>query len=1009
VVAALGAGLALMTVVAFVAISLALVGARTARDEEALYRQAAEGARLQTQLALDRSERSGYFGNIARARSQWLLNDVRAAAQLLERCPPQRRGWEWHYLHGLQHAELLALPGDVGPWVNGVAYSPDGGALAVAGGNPYGDGDGGVRVYDAASGALRWRAAGLPRMAYEVAYSPDGRLLATAGGTWAHPGHGELLLWDAATGKLLRRFPEKEASPLLSVAFSPDGKRLAAGALGGTLRVWDLEGGEVYHTTHRERVRRVAFSGDGRLLMAGHDSEVCWHDAACGKVRWRWTGLGHAPALSPDGRRLATLEANHVRIWDVSRLGAAGDAPALVQSFSGHEGDILSAAFHPDGQTIATTGADGTVRLWGVTNPQEQAVYRGHEGRVVAIAFHPDGRRLATGGRQPGDVKVWDLTRPVEYTEAVNFGPDRRDIDALAFTADDRELLVLGKHGALRRWDVGRGLIVQERALDCSGEWLVPATTAAFSGDGRLLAAVRKGDPRHVGLIETASGRERLVLRGHTARVWHVAGDRTGTRVLTAAFGSKDRRPYRELKVWDAATGVLLREEIAFDEITDCLALSPDGRRLAVGGRVRSAPPGKVTATLSVSDAAGATAPVLRLPVEGGAVRAVAFSGDGRCLAAAADSGRVRLWDASGTPLHARPLAGPDGLSALAFSPDGTRLAGVSRERVQLWDTASGQDVLFLRGAKPRPHDNGFNPLVAWSHDGARLAVSNWDRTVSVWDTADRTTAASKTAAAAHAARCALAWHLDRAEAYGSAGPTFASAFHRRQLLRLQPAAPFQFRQRGDFLARCGEWDLALADFAASFAERQPPEAKGIPEYAALLVHKGDRAACGRLRAVVLAQLANSPNPPELRALLRAGSLVTCSPAEAAGLLAGARRLREASPTDPGASYYAAVTHYRAGDWGAAARCLEEIANVRAAEAFAARVRVLRGLVALRQDRVAEAKELLAGTVAWLEREAKELPPVRGIAPVGWDWLTWLEVRALRREAESLLPNAGDG
>src|SRR5262249_31414175 len=162
-------------------------------------------------------------------------------------------------------------------------------------------------------------------------------------------------------------------------------------------------------------------------------------------------------------------------------------------------------------------------------------------------------------------IKVWDLTRPVEYTEAVNFGPDRRDIDALAFTADDRALLVLGKHGALRRWDVGRGLIVQERALDCSGEWLVPATTAAFSGDGRLLAAVRGGDPRPVGLVEAASGRERLVLRGHTARVWHVASDCTGTRVLTAAFGSKGRRPYRELKVWDAATGVVLREESAFD------------------------------------------------------------------------------------------------------------------------------------------------------------------------------------------------------------------------------------------------------------------------------------------------------------------------------------------------------------------------------------------------------------------------------------------------------------
>src|SRR5262249_41129791 len=82
----------------------------------------------------------------------------------------------------------------------------------------------------------------------------------------------------------------------------------------------------------------------------------------------------------------------------------------------------------------------------------------------------------------------------------------------------------------------------------------------------------------------------------------------------------------------------------------------------------------------------------------------------------------------------------------MAFSPDGQRLAAVSRARVQVWDVVTGQMVLVLQGAPPRPNDNGFNPRIAWSPDGRRLAASNRDRSVSIWDSADRQTQAAKRA-----------------------------------------------------------------------------------------------------------------------------------------------------------------------------------------------------------------------------------------------------------------------
>src|SRR5262249_40020217 len=149
--------------------------------------------------------------------------------------------------------------------------------------------------------------------------------------------------------------------------------------------------------------------------------------------------------------------------------------------------------------------------------------------------------------------------------------------------------------------------------------------------------------------------------------------------------------------------------------------------------------------------------------------------------------------------LHEESLPGLAGLSGLAFHPDEARLAGVNRERVQVWDVMSGQDVLVLQGAGPRPTDDGFNPRVVWSHDGKRLAVSNWDRSASIWDASDFTQPAGKAVLSSEAANRALAWHMRRAEIYHDIETDSARAFHWKQLLALQTLSPEQHLQRGDF------------------------------------------------------------------------------------------------------------------------------------------------------------------------------------------------------------------
>jgi WD40 repeat protein len=198
--------------------------------------------------------------------------------------------------------EIRTLKGH-GRQVFGVAFSPDSKQLAS------GAIKGGVQVWDLASGK---EVVNLNEPnCQHLAYSPDGMRLAAA------IGHS-VKLWNTSTWKPV--FCVDDDSPIFTIAFSPDGKRIAsAGSLGNSLVIWDAATGKKLMTIFA--IMTVAFTPDGKLIAGLSDSHLKLWDAANGKelVSLKEQG-GEGVCFSPDGKRLATVNTFTVTVWDVAEL-----------------------------------------------------------------------------------------------------------------------------------------------------------------------------------------------------------------------------------------------------------------------------------------------------------------------------------------------------------------------------------------------------------------------------------------------------------------------------------------------------------------------------------------------------------------------------------------------------------------------------------------------------------------------------------------------------------------
>lgn len=426
--------------------------------------------------------------------------------------------------------------------------------------------------------------------------------------------------------------------------------------------------------------------------------------------------LAHSD-LSADnlGRALKLLEAcpEDLREWEWHYLMRLCRVEPLVLR---DQVEVHAVSFSPDGERLASAGADGAVRIWNSRTGDVVQSFAAHSESVVSVIFHPDGRHLASAGTDR-QAKVWDLANGSQVFAAPcdairKFG----SAHSIAFRPPDRRQLATGSEGTVRVWDWSSGQL-----LHTLPGYESHSISVAFSRAGQLLATGGTS-PHAQKLWDAETGQRISTLAGHRHPVSAMAFSPDDTWLASASFD-------RSVKLWETATGRLLHTLDHTGNVLD-VACSPDGRRLASCGEDK---------TVRIWDPATGRE-VLCLRGHTGMCGCVAFSPDGRRLASASLDGTIRIWDAT-------PLSGDerqeeltfaehrDEIRSVAFSPDGRWIAsaGAGRE-LKVWDAQTGVVRLTCNS-----HDQ-IVFCVAWQPDGRRLASAGSDgrlHSVKVWDAGD--------------------------------------------------------------------------------------------------------------------------------------------------------------------------------------------------------------------------------------------------------------------------------
>jgi WD40 repeat protein len=522
-------------------------------------------------------------------------------------------------------------------WVVAVAFSPDGQTLASGGSVS----DGTIRLWDVPTGIQLRVMRGHDSSISEIAFSDDGQTLASSSGD-------KIILWDVATGAILRTI--NAAQPDINqLAFNKNDKNLVSGSgYGGdeeqTIKIWDVATGAELASVSRPN-----------LFSPIEDS------------------------FSPDGKTLLVHDADPANPDVIKLLDVATRKERLV--LEGHDGEVLCAAWSRDGRLVASGGQDNAVRLWDAATGKQSRTLKVSSSVVNSLAVSPDGKRLASGnGDGAGVIKLWELTSGKGLSTIDGEWPK---VKTVVFDESGKLLAGLGGGDApLRRWEAATG----ERD---STVWTPDGMELRTCGSGQFVFGMRRvGEQTAVSLLDHDTGNVVRKFQGFASGAMSVECSPDGK---TLAVGGMNT-----VTLWDIATGKQARTLPGHSFSVLALAYSPDGKLLASGSGVY----GKSGQVKLWDTATGQLLREANLPTSG-LVFSLKFSPDGKTIASGSGRqghmGAVTLFEAA-TLAELRTLSGhTDFVSTVAYSLDGKLIISGSWDRtIKVWEAQTGTELATL-------------------------------------------------------------------------------------------------------------------------------------------------------------------------------------------------------------------------------------------------------------------------------------------------------------------------
>lgn len=536
--------------------------------------------------------------------------------------------------------------------IRAVTFSPDQNSI-LSGGN-----DGMVRLWDARSGNERLTLGGQGQRVHSVGFSPDGSHVVSAFDDQT------IHVWDTHSGARVLVIDGLDVDPW-QAAYTPDGAHIIAVLTDGTFKVWDARSGELIES----------------LMAAGTD------------VR--------AIGLSPDGDRIVAAGADSNLNLALTNIGTNTDADTnatiddLPDLLAGHEKDVWSVAFFPDGNRMISGSADQTLRVWDTNSNQLIATLRGHQGSVNAVSISADGQ-AAVSGSDDGTLRLWQIISDDEFLTTLTADDA---VNTLDLDADDR-VAIGSDDGSISLWDGASGDLLKAWDGHEGGVWSV-----RFSPDGSKL--VSGGADAEIRLWNVATGDLIAAFADHEGSVTTVDISPDGNRIVSGSWDTT-------LRLWDMASGEAILAINAHEDPIRSVDFSPDGDRILSASDDN---------TVRIWDAASGDQ-ILAFKEHDNDVHAAVFSPDGSMVLSADADGLIHLWNVQSGESVTVLKGHLDHVWSAAFSLDGSRiLSGGADGMVRLWDAVSGEPLAILKG------NQAAVAAVKFTTDSQRILIGSADKT----------------------------------------------------------------------------------------------------------------------------------------------------------------------------------------------------------------------------------------------------------------------------------------